>query len=198
MKKSLARFCRPQQAILKRDRGSGANFEAKIEDNGYTPLLMAALWGNPETVAVLLEKGANIEARTIVDGFTPLHIAVIAGSAEVREQFAQFIDPENRDSFINDTQSNIQTIEVLLQAGADIEARDNMGNKPFDYARLNKILLETETYKKLEGSKTNSPLNNHAFVRIIDKGAGGAIAGLILGLVVSFLTFLWRRLKNHD
>jgi hypothetical protein len=53
MKKSLARFCRPQQAILKRDRGSGAR-------GFWRKWLMAVIW--------LADKNAKNAKRQ-----TPLH-----------------------------------------------------------------------------------------------------------------------------
>ena len=96
---------------------AGANLEARAE-GGLTSLHWAARFErNAETIEVLLQAaGANLEARA-EGGLTPLHWAANFGDSE--------------------------TIEVLLQEGADAKALTSDGELPFD------LLKKTDGYWKL-------------------------------------------------
>jgi hypothetical protein len=86
----------------------------------WTPLMFAH--DNPEMMRELISAGANVKARTkafsieapgggakhIAGGETALHLAVAAGNAEA--------------------------VKVLLEAGAEVEARAENGCAPLDYA----------------------------------------------------------------
>ncbi|EEQ97568.1 serine/threonine-protein kinase ripk4, putative, partial [Perkinsus marinus ATCC 50983] len=73
-------------------------------DKGWTPLFVAALTGQEDTVALLLSYSACINEVNPVDGRTPLHAA-----AEV---------------------AAIDVVEILLRHGADVHARDVHGKTP--------------------------------------------------------------------
>ena len=98
-------------AALLLDRG--ADLEAKAKnDNGRTPLHLAAWWNdNPEMVELLLDRGANIEAQDDY-GSTPLHLATTIGN-------------------------NPEVAALLLNRGADIEARDDNVGTPLHWAANN-------------------------------------------------------------
>lgn len=85
---------------------NGADPEA-VDDNGLTPLGVAAEFGDEFTVQVLLTRGANTEARDPL-GRTPLGIAAMYYEEGV--------------------------VKMLLKGGADIEARDNEGRTPLALA----------------------------------------------------------------
>jgi hypothetical protein len=78
---------------------------AKDSIFGATPLSLAALLGQTETVALLIEKGADVNARN-EDGATPLHIAAFLGQYEIAE--------------------------LLIQSGADVNIKNNNGETPLD------------------------------------------------------------------
>jgi Ankyrin repeats (3 copies) len=74
---------------------------------GYTPLLMAAGYGNKELVEFLLAHGANVNTKDR-SGDTALHVGVRYNRTDV--------------------------IEVLIGAGADINAKNNKDETPLDLA----------------------------------------------------------------
>ena len=72
------------------------------DENGVTPLHLAAGFGDKFDIAVLLKAGAEVDART-EDGRTPLHFACGSSPAAAL---------------------------VLLAAGADVNAQDEDGQTP--------------------------------------------------------------------
>jgi ankyrin repeat protein len=76
--------------------------------DGFTPLHYAAFFGSPEAVRILAAAGGRLEARSTNQEFapeaTPLHSAVAAG--------------------------RMDNAEVLLEAGADPNARQHGGFTP--------------------------------------------------------------------
>jgi hypothetical protein len=79
-----------------------ADLEVK-DDDGYTPLLLAAVNGDEAVVKQLLEKGADLESKDD-DGRTPLLRAARSGHEA--------------------------GVKLLLQKGADLESKDNDGLTP--------------------------------------------------------------------
>ncbi|XP_072983338.1 E3 ubiquitin-protein ligase XB3-like [Typha latifolia] len=72
------------------------------DDNGATPLHLAARQGRPDCVHILLDSGAIVSASTGAYGFpgsTPLHLAARRGSLDcIRELLAWGADRLQRDS----------------------------------------------------------------------------------------------------
>ncbi len=78
------------------------------EDDGLTPLHLAAENCHTNVVVLLLDKGAKIGVQGS-DNETPLHLAAQEGCADV--------------------------VAILLARGADINARDKQGRTPLDRAQ---------------------------------------------------------------
>jgi ankyrin repeat protein len=112
---------------------NGADLDAQ-DNQGYTPMHIAALRGQYAITEALLSKGAKIG---LVDssGQTPLHKAVIS--------------------------RNHNVIELLLEYGSDINHEDNDGNHPldhlFDYPTLAHTLI---TAGATLGSREKKPVEN--------------------------------------
>ena len=85
---------------------SGANVNAKDND-GFTALILAAVFGHTEIVKALIQAGADINAKNN-DGWTALMVATIRG--------------------------NTETVKALIQAGADVNAKNHKGETALMWA----------------------------------------------------------------
>jgi ankyrin repeat protein len=97
---------RPPYRNVPNDRGGDI-----ILSVGATPLLRAARAGDTPTVKLLLEHGALVDLPT-ADGITPV-MAVAGVSHNDRTTRGRFRNPEDE----------IATLELLVAAGADVNAR---------------------------------------------------------------------------
>ena len=79
-----------------------------VDDQGRTPLHLAALEGKPEIMAPLTQAGADPDALDD-KGRTPLHLVAYFGT-------------------------NPETVAALVQAGADLAAPDAKGRTPLEFA----------------------------------------------------------------
>jgi ankyrin repeat protein len=111
--------------------------------DGFTPLGLAAFFGNPEAARILLASGANpnLAARNGTK-VAPLHSAVAGGNTEiVRELLTHGADVHARQEggftplHSAAADGGEQTIRLLLAHGADRAARDDAGKTPADFAR---------------------------------------------------------------
>ena len=103
----------------------GADITATSHD-GLTPLMMAVQCGQPrEIVELLIEKGADVNVKTDA-GQSALSIAVANETPALLGHC-----PDGPD---DGRESNRQVIELLLERGSDIEARDSDGRTSLELA----------------------------------------------------------------
>jgi len=151
---ATAQYMDIHDAAIAGDVNAARSFLAKGADvntrylGGLTPLHQAASRGNVEMMKFLLENGANINIISV--GMTPLDIAIYNRHTDA----VLFLIQRGADVNIVSTwkhkftaliycsiYGNGTMARALLDAGADINARDNKGLSAVDYAAQ---------YKKLE------------------------------------------------
>ncbi|KAM9122589.1 ankyrin repeat domain-containing protein 27 isoform 2-T4 [Pangshura tecta] len=129
--------CEPIQKKLTRIPANGLGVNVTNQD-GFTPLHVAALHGHPELVYLLLKHGANISAKNM-NHAVPLHLACQKG--------------------------HFQIVKCLVDCNAKQNKKDVYGNTPLIYACLNgqhdiaALLLEHGASVNLSNSKGNTALH---------------------------------------
>jgi ankyrin repeat protein len=171
------------------DRGVEVNLKSPSY-HGMAPVSMASLFGNEDTLEVLLEKGAIIETKD-VSGLTPILIAVEHEHYNVAklllENGANFEAKDNSGRtplLLASLYGNEDILKLLLEKGADIEAVDNFGHTSISFAAQRKadniIELLLEKGANIDGKNKfgQTPLlfaaiyeHNDTVKLLLDKGA---------------------------
>jgi ankyrin repeat protein len=130
------------------------------------PLSLASLYGNPESIKLLLAGRAKIDIRD-ADGNTPLHIAVLYRHPENLEEILKAnpdVDAINTEGYTPlhlavRRPDNEKAIGHLLQQGADVSITDPIGRN----ALLVSVSSNQKEYIKLlvsNGNDINSQDND--------------------------------------
>ena len=115
-------------------------------DQGYTPLMLAAYHGQEEMAIFLVENGGDLNGKS--DYGTPVMAAAIKGNTGI----VKLLLDNGADPNISDARGNTALLytsifsineiaELLLKAGANSKMKDDRGNMALDYA----ILKQKET-----------------------------------------------------
>jgi uncharacterized protein len=171
----------------------GANIEARAT-NGLTPLMSAAESGNVPLVSLLLESGANAAAKddqgesalswgarggwvklvSLLARFSDtaaknhaLMVAIEGGPVTIEVDPAKLppnlASPPQKEA-LEVEESWTATVEILLNNGADIEARDDDGSTPLDWAAafaqtdILKLLIQRGAKTDVTDKRGNTPL----------------------------------------
>jgi ankyrin repeat protein len=152
---------------------AGCHYPDEVDDHYVTALQLAAYWGKPEIMTLLVKAGADIGAQDAV-GDAPLHHAVdrpgnlesikwlIKGGAKVNLADYQGLTPLlkvlSADSIDN------ETALFLIHSGADVNLKDLEKNTPLHYAVENgnaviaKALVGAGAKLESEGKYKRTPL----------------------------------------
>jgi ankyrin repeat protein len=111
------------------------------DETGEPPLIIAALAGRPEVIALLVERGADVKVRNR-GGLTALHAAAYAGNIDVVEMLvARGADVNDAGNFYHMTplhgaaeEGHADVVAFLLAQKVDIEAKERNGYTPLTQA----------------------------------------------------------------
>jgi len=136
------------------------------DDAKSSALVAAAKYGHPKILRMLLASGSNVNVRTEEDGYTPLHHAITSRSVEAVRVLLSARPPleagddykrtalflavyahESIESYgraivqgaggsVGVAPDDSETVRLLLEAGARIDATDAGGNTPLHEAVL--------------------------------------------------------------
>ena len=135
---------------------AGADIEIR-NDDGRSPLHVASISGELTTVKMLVEAGADVRATT-AEGNTCLIFAAYHGYTYIVRFLAclpeVYLNQQGSDQHSNNhtalhiavQQKHADVVQVLIDAGADIEIRNNRGRSPL---HLTSISGELTTMKML-------------------------------------------------
>ncbi|WCR57690.1 MAG: Phosphocholine transferase AnkX [Wolbachia endosymbiont of Ctenocephalides felis wCfeJ] len=133
------------------DKGASINAKDRF---GWTPLHSAAVSNTGNIAKLLIDMGADINAKND-DNKTPFELACKNGKTEVASFLATVQDNRHRTALHYAAQEgNLKLVGLLIEKGADVNAKDNEGKTPLDLAKANHIeivsLLEESMRKEKE------------------------------------------------
>ncbi|EHK42517.1 hypothetical protein TRIATDRAFT_203737, partial [Trichoderma atroviride IMI 206040] len=152
--------------------GGDLNADLTLRDSSNrTPLLIAASLGNAEIFEVLLEQGADLDSQD-EEGKTALHLALEAGNLALTKRLIELFkdkslldvqDSSGKTSLYQAAYSGMKlVIELLLEAGADVNIRSKAGKLPLhegtDNHDITLLLAEAKSDLNAEDEDGWTPL----------------------------------------
>jgi len=138
---------------VKQHLAAGTDVDAKGM-TGWTPLHMAAMSGRKEIAELLIAKGADVNAENNLHK-TPLDLA----EDEIADLIRKHGGKRGAAVSIHAAAvvGNIEAVKQHLAAGADVNAKDNVGKTPLDWA-IRFQLTELADLLRKHGGKTGEEL----------------------------------------
>lgn len=157
-----------------------------LDCRGRTPLHWAANRGDTSAVEFLLEAGAKADAKDELRG-TPLSLAASSGSVRILELLIlaraniQKMNSQGTQAlyYASRHQSDVAPVKLLLDAGAQVDCRNNRAHTPLTGAAITNrdgigaYLLDRGADMQNRGVYDNTPLfeaiihNSHEFLELL-------------------------------
>ncbi|XP_059848972.1 ankyrin repeat domain-containing protein 27 isoform X3 [Hypanus sabinus] len=125
--------CEPAQKKLSSITTNGLSVNSANQD-GFTPLHVAALHGHFELVSLLLCHGANVNLKNS-NNSTPLHLACQYNDVQIVKYLLNYNAKLNKKDLYGNTpllhaclRGYLEIAELLLEHGASVNVANNQGN----------------------------------------------------------------------
>ncbi|XP_072135807.1 ankyrin repeat domain-containing protein 27 isoform X4 [Mobula birostris] len=125
--------CEPAQKKLSSITTNGLSVNSANQD-GFTPLHVAALHGHFELVSLLLRHGANVNTKNS-NNSTPLHLACQHSDLQIVKYLLNYNAKLNKKDLYGNTPllhaclgGYLEIAELLLEHGASVNVANNQGN----------------------------------------------------------------------
>ncbi|XP_031411290.1 ankyrin repeat domain-containing protein 27 isoform X2 [Meleagris gallopavo] len=160
--------CGPAQKKFARVPANGLGVNMSNQD-GFTPLHMAALHGHSDLVSLLLKHGASISAKN-AEHAAPLHLACQKGHSQVVECLMNYNAKQNKKDAYGNTpliyaclNGHYETTALLLQRGASVNLSNAKGNTALHEAVIGKnealvdLLLQNGARTHIQNERNCTP-----------------------------------------
>lgn len=127
-----------------------------VNDDGFSPLVLACYRGNNEVAKIVVASGSDIDRNSKMG--TALMAAIVKGNNEIAKLLIEkkanvhSSDGNGTTALLYAVQfKNYEIASLLIKANADYNVKDNRGNSALDYAILanDDKLIEILKNKKL-------------------------------------------------
>lgn len=114
-----------------------------VNDEGFSPLILACYRGNNNVAKFLIENNIEINSKSKMG--TPLMAAIVKGNNEIAKLLIEnkadinYADENGTTALIYSVQfGNKQILKLLLENSVDKTHKDNKGKTAFEYATFSK------------------------------------------------------------
>ena len=144
---------------------------------GYTPLHMCTMQGDPATVRQLLTQKPDVNSRTAANGFTALHLCVSGSDSVARAEIIAMLHEAGANLELKTTDKGLTPLQLaamrdkpicvkaLIQCGANVNATEGVGATAmhaaayFGHAEVARALLDAGANLQLADKLGNTPVS---------------------------------------